>query len=126
MTESIETLRPFLNGFNFTGLFVEGLGWNHYESDSVFVTVDENQYDLRPVAEKGGFGVYECCPCSGGEIPLYPVRRKIERQVAKWAFEHLIVFVNEERTRQIWQSVHRQGDQPVRCREQGVPRWPAR
>ena len=40
----------------------------------------------------------------------YPVRRKIENQVAKLAFEHLIVFVDAEPSKgcRIWQWVKRE------------------
>ena len=47
-----------------------------------------------------------------------PMRRKIESQVAKSAFEHLIIFVDEERATQIWQWVKRESGQSAACREQ--------
>ena len=45
------------------------------------------------------------------------MRRKIETQVTKRAFEHLIIFVDAARTQQVWQWVKRQAGKPTACRE---------
>ncbi|MDE0165952.1 MAG: Eco57I restriction-modification methylase domain-containing protein [Bryobacterales bacterium] len=118
MPVSMEELRPRLRDFDFTGLFVEGLGWNHYPAEPLAVLVDGREYSLKPVAEKAGFAVYECAPDQDGAVPPYPVRRKIESQVAKSAFEHMVVFADEERTTQVWQWVKREAGKPAACREQ--------
>ena len=44
-------------------------------------------------------------------------RRKIEKQVTKSAYEHLIIFIDEAKTTQIWQWVARQPGQPAQYRE---------
>ena len=118
MPASIEELRPHLQAFDFPGLFVEGLGWNYYTTEPVSVHVDDRKYSLKPVTEKAGFVVYQCDSALDDNIPLYPIRRKIESQVAKRAFEHLIVFVDSERTMQVWQWVKRDSGKPPACREQ--------
>ena len=46
------------------------------------------------------------------------MRRKIESQVAKLAFEHLVIFVDTEQTTQTWQWVKREAGKPAACREQ--------
>ena len=117
MTVSVEQLRPYLSAFDFSSLFVEGLGWNHYQAEPLVVQVNEREYSLKPVAEKAGFVVYECASGVDNNIPQYPVRRKIENQVAKLAFEHLIVFVDPHRKVQIWQWVKRETGKPAACRE---------
>ena len=117
MQSTVEQLRPYLRDFDLTGLFVEGLGWDHYQTEPLTVRVDDRDYTLKPVAEKAGFAVYECG--SGGErLPEYPVRRRIETQAAKRNFEHLIVFVDAARTVQKWQWVKREAGRPPACREQ--------
>ena len=118
MTVSIEELRPHLQAFDFPSLFVEGLGWDHYPAEPFAVQVNEQSFSLKPVAEKAGFAVFECVPVQDGPIPLYPVRRKIESQVAKLAFEHLVIFVDTEQTTQTWQWVKREAGKPAACREQ--------
>ena len=117
MAVDIQELRPYLQAFDFTGLFVEGLGWDHYQAAAESVPVDGRDYTITPVAEKKGFVVYECDSSVDNNIPQYPVRRKIERQVAKRAFEHLIVFVDPGHKAQVWQWVGRESGKPAACRE---------
>ena len=118
MQVQIDELRPYLQAFDFPHLFVEGLGWDYYQTEPVALAVDGHEYSLKPVAEKAQFAVFECAPGPNGVIPDYPVRRKIETQVAKLAFEHLIIFVNADQTLQIWQWVKREAGKPAACREQ--------
>ena len=118
MPASIEELRPHLQAFDFPRLFVECLGWNHYTTELVSVHIDDREYSLKPVTEKAGFVVYQCDSAVDDNIPPYPIRRKIESQIAKRAFEHLIVFVDSERTTQVWQWVKREAGRPPACREQ--------
>ena len=117
MPVSIKELRPHLQAFDFPRLFVEGLGWNHYQAERLAVRVNEREYTLKPVAEKAGFAVYECDAGIDNDIPRYPVRRKIETEVAKRAFEHLIIFTDPGRRAQVWQWVRRETGKPAACRE---------
>jgi len=50
-------------------------------------------------------------------MPDYSIRRKIERQVTKSHHEHLIIYLNADKTRQVWQWVKRQPGKPAQCRE---------
>ena len=96
---------------------MEGLGWDHYQAEPFVVRVDELDYTLKPIAEKAQFAVLECSPGSDGAIPSYPVRRKIESQVAKRFFEHLVIYVDRAQNTQIWQWVRREPGKPAACRE---------
>ena len=117
MPVSIERLRPHLQAFDFTRLFVEGLGWNYYQAEPVAVPVNGREYSLQPVAEKSGFAVYECDSSVDNNIPQYPIRRKIESAVAKRTFEHLIIFTDPGRKAQVWQWVKRETGKPTVCQE---------
>ena len=117
MPVSTERLRPHLQAFDFTRLFVEGLGWNYYQADPVVVPVNGREYSLKPVAEKSSFAVYECDSSVDNNIPQYPIRRKIESQVAKRTFEHLIIFTDPGRKAQVWQWVKRETGKPPVCQE---------
>ena len=117
MPVSIEELRPHLQAFDFPRLFVEGLGWDHYTAEPFIVRVNERDYSLNPIAEKAGFAVYECDSSVDNNVPLYPVRRKIESEVAKRTFEHLIIFTDPGRKAQVWQWVRRESGKPAACRE---------
>ena len=118
MLVSIEELRPHLQAFDFPRLFVEGLGWDHYVTEPFVVRVKERDYTLNPIAEKAGFAVYECDSSVDNNVPQYPVRRKIESEVAKRTFEHLIIFTDPGRKVQVWQWVRRESGKPAACREQ--------
>ena len=117
MPVSIERLRPHLQTFDFTRLFVEGLGWNYYQAEPVAVTVNGREYSLKPVAEKSGFAVYECDSSVDNNIPQYPIRRKIESEIARRTFEHLIIFTDPGRKAQVWQWVKRETGKPTVCQE---------
>ena len=108
MTTNAEQLRPYLQAFDFNNLFVSGLGWNHYRAAPLQIAIDGFTYELDPVAEKAGFAVYVCGPDADGAVASYPIRRRIEHQVARRAFEHLIIFTDARRTTQIWQWVKRE------------------
>ena len=119
MQTNEEILRGYLKDFDFQNLMVEGLGWDHNYGESSSVLVDGAEYSLNPVAEKRGFVIYECGPdAEGGEIPAYPLRRKIENQVSKQSFEHMIIFADAKRSAQTWQWIRREPGKPVACREQ--------
>ena len=117
MTVHTDELRPYLQAFDFQNLLVEGLGWDYYRAEPVSIHVDGHDYTLEPAAEKAGFAVYVCGPGADGSVPPYPARRKIENQVAKLAYEHLIVFVDADETLQVWQWVKREAGKPAACRE---------
>ena len=55
MRVSIEELRPHLQAFDFSRLFVEGLGWDHYVAEIFVVHIGEQRYSLKPIASKAGF-----------------------------------------------------------------------
>ena len=119
MAADIQTLRSYLQTFDLNGLLVEGLGWNHHQGAPTVVVAGSETYDLQPVAEKAGFPVYQCGPNSDGAIPPQSVRRQIENQVAQANYEHLIIFVDANETRQVWQWVKRESGKPPALRELG-------
>src|SRR6266487_1536535 len=108
--------RQYLRDFNLKSLFVEELGWERHAATHA-VTVDGNSYRLDAVAHKRGLAVFICEPGATGRIPDYATRRKIDRQVAKVAHEHVIVFVDSGKTTQVWQWVKKEPGKPVACRE---------
>ncbi|HUT70287.1 MAG TPA: DNA methyltransferase [Desulfatiglandales bacterium] len=116
MTLSVAPVRHYLQHFNFERLFVEELGWDLHAA-SLSVIVDGRTHSLQGLAEKRGVQIFLCNPVADGKIPDHAARRKIERQVTKSAYEHLIIFVDEAHTAQIWQWVAREPGQPAKYRE---------
>jgi hypothetical protein len=108
--------RKLLAAFAFKPLFIEELGWNHFEA-RLEVVADGQSFRLSGTAEKCGMVAFVCGAGLDGQIPGYPMRRKIERQVAKSAHEHLVIFVDAKQSAQIWQWVRREQGKPAACRE---------
>src|SRR5215210_4927631 len=115
-TLDLENTQRLLKEFKFTELFTQELGWDRLRLQPRSLTVDGTSCTLAPVAEKRGFQVFECLSSDG--IPSRAVRTKIDREVTKLAYEHLIVFVDSERTTQIWRWEQREEGQPRIAREE--------
>ena len=124
---NLRETRQYIRESDFENLFTQQLGWD-YHTQSLNVTVDETEYTLTAIAEKRGMVVFECPatakvspPDKGGRgvtrIPNYATRRKIQKHVAKSAYEHFIIYTDADKTTQIWQWVKREQGKPDACRE---------
>ena len=109
-------VRQLLKAFDFRLLFIEELGWDHHDARFEII-LDGRTIRLRAFAQKRGMVAYQYSTPSGERLPDYAVRRKIEHQAAKTAHEHLIVFINADKTTQVWQWVRREPGKPIACRE---------
>ncbi len=121
MSFSPARVKHLLQNFELRKLFIEELGWNHANSTLV-AAADEQTFSFSPIAEKCGLQVFECAIPINEEFPDRATRVKLERQVAKSAFEHLLIFTDEQRNRQVWQWVRREPGRPGRCHEQTFTR----
>jgi hypothetical protein len=102
-----------LKAFDFTKLFIEELGWDRPASrQSETVGADGQQYTLVPVADKRGVRILHCT-----DIPDRNTRQRIEREITKRVYEHLIIFTDSGQSKQIWQWVAREKGKPAAFRE---------
>lgn len=108
--------RPLLQGFDFRTLFIEEVGWEKHKA-SVDLTLKDTTVRLEAIAHKRGFVAWHCATPPKGKLPDSALRRRIEREATKAAHEHLIVFTDADKSRQIWQWVRRDPGQPLRVRE---------
>ena len=99
------TIRPYLDGGDFRRLFTQRLGWNSLAGAPLPVTVDGLSYALQPVAEKAHFTVYRCSPGPDGALPNSSVRAKIDNRVTRLQQLHLIIYVDQAGSAQVWQWV---------------------
>ena len=107
------TAATHLKAFNFATLFIEELGWDRPASrHSENVDVGGTQFALSPVAEKRGVRIFVCAT-----EPDRNTRQRIEREITKLAYEHLIIFTDPAKTKQIWQWVAREKGKPAAFRE---------
>lgn len=116
MPLNVARVRQCLQNFDFRALFVQELGWDKHPA-GLTVAVDGTTYSLQPVAEKRGFQVFVCPSPDGGTFPDHPTRSKVERQVAKSAHEHIIIYTDAAKTAQKWQWVRRELGRPLARRE---------
>ena len=116
MASDISAFRPMLKSGDFGKLFNE-LGWDKLKT-GLTAPANGTQYALAPIAEKRGVQIFQCAPNGSGKIPEYSVRRKIEAEVTKSAYHHVIIFTDAKKTTQIWQWVAREAGKPIAYREQ--------
>ncbi|MBC2660647.1 Eco57I restriction-modification methylase domain-containing protein [Novosphingobium flavum] len=102
-----------LKAFDFAKLFIEELGWDRPSSrQPETVDAEGQQFVLAPVADKRGVRIFHC-----PAIPERNTRQRIEREITKRAYEHLIIFTDPAQTKQIWQWVAREKGKPAAFRE---------
>jgi hypothetical protein len=116
MSLNTKSVKECLKSFDFKKLFIEELGWDRH-SQNHSILIKENTFYLYSIAQKRGVQIFICNPKNDGYIPEYNIRKKIEKQVRKIAHEHLIIFLNDNKTRQIWQWVKRQPGKAAAYRE---------
>jgi hypothetical protein len=105
-----ERARQCLKALDFRKLFVEELGWDNL-STKLVKQIDGHEYRFQAVAEKRGVVVLV-----SDSIPVYAVRVKVDRLIAKDHFEHLIVFTDLAAGRQVWQWVRKEPGKPTAVR----------
>jgi hypothetical protein len=113
MATNRQQTQHHIQDFNFKQLFVNELGWDHLNEPPLAIPCDGQTYILRPLVEKRGVKVYICDPDVQGKIPSDHILRKIEREVTKHAYEHLIIYVDTAKQRQVWQWVKREQGKPL-------------
>ena len=107
-----KTTQEYLKSRDLQGLFIE-MGWDNPGSRRPeTVNFDDQEFSLFPVAEKHGVMIYRC-----DSVPDGKLRKKIEKQVQKLAYEHLIIFTPPDNSKQIWQWVARKKGESDKFRE---------
>jgi len=110
-------VRGCLRRFDFDSLFVEELNWNICRNRPVDVDIDGQAFKLTPFAEQGGMVIYLAGSSEDGNIPPSNLRRIIERRIMQQTHEHIIIFVDDTRTKSVWQWVSRQSGKQTAARE---------
>src|SRR4051794_23026123 len=105
-------VRDLLKSGELERLFVEELGWDRHRARHQIARPGGASYTFTAVAEKRGVVAFRC----DGEIPAYPQRIELERELRKLVHEHVVVFADSA-GRQIWQWVRREAGRPTAARE---------
>jgi len=102
--------QKYLQKFDFESLFIEELGWDTVDRVTLPFEVDGEPFDVVSIAQKRGFTVFKCIT---QEIPLRPIRVKLDRQLTDYSKSHLLVFGDEGKTQQIWMWVRQEPGKPL-------------
>jgi hypothetical protein len=108
--------RGLLAVFDLSCLFIEEMGWDRIQG-ALEIRQGDDEICLTAIAQKRGMVAYHYSIAAGQSFPDRSTRMKIERQVAKSTFEHLIIFTDSTKGTQIWQWVKREPGRPASCRE---------
>lgn len=84
----------------FRELFVTEMGWNNPDnSQPLYITIDEQDFDFMPVADKQGFHVYSC------EMDILPTAaecKKIDNKLRNYGYDYICIFVQSGTTHHLW------------------------
>ena len=114
MSLDFQRTRLLLQSCDLPKLFVEELGWEP-RRQKLTLRAGEQDYALTALAEKRGFIAWLCESPTGG-LPDHATRLKLDRRLSETSFEHLIVFVTGDRSRQSWMWVRREQGKPLAAR----------
>jgi len=115
MTIDTARFQQLLGKFQLEPLFNE-LGWERPNLKPQSVTVNGESFTLSNVAHKRGVAVFRCSPDRAGKVPARPVLLKIEKEAAKLAHEHLLIFADANESMLTWLWVARAPGQPITTR----------
>ncbi len=119
MTINRQRIQHYVKTFDFRPLFIEELGWDNDRSRPLSIVVPDSTYacTLRSLAQKRGLVVYLCSPDAEGNVPDAALRSRIEKEVAKTVYEHILIFADARQQTQVWQWVKREPGRPTARRE---------
>ena len=84
----------------FRELFVSEMGWTDPDSSQpLYITIDEQDFDFMPVADKQGFHVYSC------EMDILPTAaecKKIDNKLRNYGYDYICIFVQTGTTHHLW------------------------
>lgn len=103
----IQKIQKYLTDFDFPTLFVEELGWNYAREQRLPLTIGNETYVLTPLVKKAEVRVYECPPDAQGRLLPDKIIRRIEKELTKYAYEHVLVAVDRAKENQVWLWVKR-------------------
>lgn len=115
MTIDAARFQKLLSEFKLEQLFNE-LGWERPHLKPQAITANGESFTLTNIAHKRGVAVFRCSPDSTGKAPARPMLLKIEKEAAKLAHEHLLVFADAKESMLTWLWVSRAPGQPTTTR----------
>ena len=112
MTIDAARFQELLNDVKLEQLFNE-LGWDRAHLQPQEFSLGGETFTLTAIAHKRGVAVFRCSSDSSGNIPPRPTLLKIEKEAAKLAHEHLLIFADAAQSTLTWLWVSRAPGQPT-------------
>lgn len=116
MTIDATRFQRLLNEFQLGRLFVSELGWENPTLRPQTVPINGHTFTLTQVAHKRGVSVFQCGPDATGAVPPRATLLKLEKEAAKLAYEHLLIFTDTKQATMTWLWVARVPGQPAATR----------
>jgi hypothetical protein len=93
---NLSQTRDAIQAFDFKSLFINELGWNNPQPiQSRCVSINDTDYQIKPIATLGGVVVFEI---SGDIFPTAQYRAEIHHQISALHHENLLIFVDKRPT----------------------------
>ncbi|MDY0016806.1 MAG: Eco57I restriction-modification methylase domain-containing protein [Candidatus Delongbacteria bacterium] len=107
------TFNSFFKDFNFKELFNE-MGWDNFKNKPEKILVEDFEYEIEGIVHKRQFVIAQC---KTDKIPDNRIRKIIENKYSNLHYEHLLVFFDEAKTKQVWQFSAKEENKPKVVKE---------
>lgn len=107
------TFNSYFKSFNFKELFNE-MGWDNFRNKPEKITVDEVTYEIEGIVQKRQFVIAQC---RADKLPDNRIRKQIENKYSNLHYEHLLVFYDNAKTKQVWQFSAKEENKPKVIKE---------
>ncbi|HQP70315.1 MAG TPA: hypothetical protein PLK90_07945, partial [Clostridiales bacterium] len=111
MNKSI--FNSYFKAFDFKELFNE-MGWDNFRNKPEKITVDEVTYEIEGIVQKRDFVIAQC---RADKLPDNRIRKQIENKYSNLHYEHLLVFYDNAKTKQVWQFSAKEENKPKVIKE---------
>lgn len=95
-----EDFARYVRDFDLKGLFID-LGWDNPRHPLAPIKIKEERFTFEPIAQKSGFLIILVRSASG-TVPYYTVRSKIDNEIRKRSHEHMLIFLDKDKSMQVW------------------------
>jgi tRNA1(Val) A37 N6-methylase TrmN6 len=106
------TFTQLVKGFKFKELFNQ-MGWDN-ASGAFQIELKGTIYTISVICEKSGFRFLQCTPPAGLIIPAKNERIRIQSIVKRRYYEHLLIFIDDLRQKQVWQYAYKPAGKPIK------------
>ena len=106
------TFTKLVREFKFKDLFNQ-MGWDN-ASGSFETDLKGTTYNISVICEKSGFRFLQCSSPIGLSIPPKNDRLRIQSIVKRRYYEHMLIFIDETRQKQVWQYAYKPMGKPLK------------